>query len=84
MHLDALARAAGLDSIDVLPLADGTRAPAVFGIFGTAFDLMDAGAQSPKETWLRLLLIDAGYAAAADPDSMSTDGGVAFAFLDMG
>src|SRR5262249_27545555 len=27
----------------------------------TAVDLMDAGAQSPKETWLRLLLIDAGY-----------------------
>ncbi len=22
---------------------------------------MDAGAQSPKETWLRLLLIDAGF-----------------------
>lgn len=27
---------------------------------GTALALLDAGAQSPKETWLRLLLIDAG------------------------
>jgi hypothetical protein len=24
-------------------------------------DLVDAGAQSPKETWLRLLLLDAGF-----------------------
>lgn len=28
---------------------------------GPVLDLVDAGAESPKETWLRLLLIDAGY-----------------------
>ena len=27
----------------------------------TALELVDAGAQSPKETWLRLLLIRAGF-----------------------
>jgi very-short-patch-repair endonuclease len=27
----------------------------------TAVDMMDAGSQSPKETWLRLLLIRAGF-----------------------
>jgi len=35
--------------------ARGVRRPTA------ALSLMDPGAQSPKETWLRLLLIDAGF-----------------------
>ena len=33
---------------------------------GNAIGLMDGGSQSPKETWLRLLLIDAGVPTAAN------------------
>jgi hypothetical protein len=47
-----------------------------------ALDLMDGGAQSPKETWLRLLLIDAGYPRPRTQIRVSD--GFAEAFLDMG
>jgi hypothetical protein len=50
----------------------------------TAVDLMDGGAQSPKETWLRLLLIDAGYPRPATQIPVLDDYGHAFAYLDMG
>jgi hypothetical protein len=50
----------------------------------TAIDLMDAGAQSPKETWLRLLLIDAGYPRPQTQIPVLDDDGYAFACLDMG
>ena len=52
--------------------------------FRTAIDLMDSGAQSPKETWLRLLLVDAGYPPPQTQIPVLDDRGVPFAFLDMG
>ncbi len=57
-RLDALANAVDLKSVDVLALA--RRYPAARHIRRavTALNLMDGGAQSPRETWLRLLLID--------------------------
>jgi very-short-patch-repair endonuclease len=45
---------------------------------------MDAGAQSPKETWLRLLLIDAGYPRPQTQIPVTDSWGVEFAYLDMG
>ena len=84
MHLDALARAAGLDSSHVLPLADEYKGARGIRHFREAIDLMDGGAQSPKETWLRLLLIDAGYPRPQTQIPVLTDSGVEFAFLDMG
>ena len=84
MHLDALARAAGLDSSHVLPLADEYKGARGIRHFREAIDLMDAGAQSPKETWLRLLLIDAGYPRPQTQIPVLSDSGVEFAFLDMG
>lgn len=46
-------------------------------------DLMDGGAQSPKETWLRLLLIDAGYPRPQTQIPLY-EYGVPIAYLDMG
>ncbi|MGV0774870.1 hypothetical protein [Mycolicibacterium elephantis] len=60
-HLDALARATGITARDVLPLADRYKGARGVRRFREAIELMDAGGASPKETWLRLLLIDAGF-----------------------
>jgi hypothetical protein len=55
-HLDALARANGLDATEVLLLAE--RYPRARGLprARIAMPLMDGGAQSPQETRLRLIL----------------------------
>ncbi len=83
-HLDALARATGLASEHVLPLADMYKGARGIRRLRTAIDLMDAGAQSPKETSLRLLLIDAGYPRPQTQIPVLDDRGVPIAFLDMG
>jgi hypothetical protein len=82
-HLDALARATGLASEHMLPLTAMYKGARGIRRFRTAIDLMDDGAQSPKETWLRLLLIDAGYPRPQTQIPV-LDSGVARAFLDMG
>jgi hypothetical protein len=83
-QLDALSRATGLTAASMVPLIE--RSKGVRGIrrLRTAVDLMDGGAQSPKETWLRLLLIDAGYPRPATQIPVLDDFGHAFAYLDMG
>lgn len=48
----------------------------------TALSLMDGGAQSPKESWLRLVLVDAGLPRPATQIRV-TDGRLV-AYLDMG
>jgi len=83
-HLDALARATGLASEHVLPLADMYKGARGIRRLRTAIDLMDAGAPSPKETSLRLLLIDAGYPRPQTQIPVLDDRGVPIAFLDMG
>jgi len=62
-RLDALMRATPFSSEDVLLLAK--RHPGSRGVrrLCAALPLVDSGAASPKETWLRLLLIDAGLPA---------------------
>ena len=45
--------------------------------------LVDPGAASPKESWLRLLLIDNGF-PIPETQIPVLDGYVPFAFLDMG
>lgn len=49
-----------------------------------ALDLVDAGAQSPKETWLRIILIQAGLPRPQTQIPVHDDGGDAVAYLDMG
>jgi hypothetical protein len=60
-RLDALANATHFTPTGVLELAQ--RHPHVRGLrrVDRVLDLVDAGAESPRETWLRLLLIRAGY-----------------------
>ncbi|WP_420108263.1 hypothetical protein [Mycolicibacter arupensis] len=59
--IDALARATRLTMADVESLA--RRYPGRRGIRRArrALDLVDAGAESPRESWLRLLVIRAGF-----------------------
>ena len=45
---------------------------------------MDAGAQSPKETWLRLLLIQAGLPRPRTQIPVRDEFGDLIAYLDMG
>lgn len=81
-HLDALARATEIKAADVLLLAE--RYPRARGLprARIALPLMDGGAQSPRETWLRLLLIDDGLPAPRTQIRVSD--GYNEAFIDIG
>lgn len=83
-HLDALARATGLVASDVTWLEGRYTGARGIRRFREAIDLMDPGAQSPKETWLRLLLVDAGYPRPTTQIPVSDESGRVFAYLDMG
>lgn len=82
IHLDALARAVAVQRDSILALAQ--RYPGSRGVAraAAAVDLMDAGAESPKETWVRLVLIDAGLPRSRTQIRVS-DGSRA-AYIDMG
>lgn len=82
-RLDALMRVAPFDSASVELLM--RRYGPVRGIrqLRDLLPLIDAGAASPKESWLRLLLIDGGL-PAPETQIPVFDGGVPFAYLDMG
>ena len=81
-HLDALARATDITAPQVQLLAD--RYPRARGLprMRIALPLMDGGAQSPRETRLRLILIDDGLPAPRTQIRVSD--GVREAFIDMG
>ncbi|MCG7607716.1 MULTISPECIES: hypothetical protein [Mycobacterium] len=81
-HLDALAIATGVEAEQVLELAARYRGLRGIRSARTALDLMDAGGQSPRETWLRLLLIDAGVRRPRTQIRVSD--GFNEAFIDMG
>lgn len=59
--IDALARATDLKVSGVAALAERYRGRRGIARARTALPLVDAGAESPRETWLRLLLIRAGF-----------------------
>ncbi|KAA0097641.1 DUF559 domain-containing protein [Mycolicibacterium sp. P1-18] len=59
-RLDALAHATGISAADVEPLLIRHRGSRGVRKARDAIALMDAGGTSPKETWLRLLVLDAG------------------------
>ncbi|PXX03387.1 type IV toxin-antitoxin system AbiEi family antitoxin [Mycolicibacterium moriokaense] len=81
-HLDALARATGVKATDVQLL--GERYPRARGLprLRTALPLMDAGAESPQETRVRLILIDDRLPPPRTQIRVAD--GVREAFLDMG
>jgi hypothetical protein len=59
-RIDALMRATPFSHEEVLLLAKRYRGARGLRQLRSALPLVDPGAASPKETWLRLLLIDAG------------------------
>lgn len=82
-QLDALMYATSFSVEDVLLLAK--RYPGARGLrrLRAALTLVDGGAASPKETWLRLLLIDAGFPRPVTQIPVF-DGWRLFRTLDMG
>jgi hypothetical protein len=82
--IDALMRATDLKVADIEMLLQ--RYPARRGIRRArgAVRLADAGAQSPKETWLRLLLIRADVPRPHTQIPVLDEFGSAIAYLDMG
>jgi hypothetical protein len=82
--LDALARATGVKVDDVTGVADRHRGARGLRHLETALDLMDAGAQSPKETWVRLILIEAGFPRPQTQIPVLGPDGLPIYYLDMG
>jgi hypothetical protein len=84
VRLDALARATGFKIEDVLGVAAGhPRSPGVRRL-ESALELVDAGAQSPRESYLRLLLIDAGLPRPQTQIPVFGADGMPVAYLDLG
>lgn len=59
--IDALARATRLKTAEIELLAERHKGHRNIRRARRALTLVDAGAESPRETWLRLLVIEAGY-----------------------
>ena len=82
-RLDALMWATPFSKEDVLLLAERHRGARGVRLLRSVIALVDGGAASPKETWLRLLLIDAGLPTPATQIPV-IDGRRLVAVLDMG
>jgi hypothetical protein len=83
-RIDALARATGIKPSDVADLA--ARHPGARGLrqLERVLPLVDPGAQSPRETYLRLLLINNGLPRPETQIPVFGDDAIPFAYLDMG
>jgi hypothetical protein len=82
--IDALARATRLKMADVELLAERYKGRRGIRRALGALDLVDAGAESPRETWLRLLLIRAGFPRPRTQIPVHDAYGQLVAVLDMG
>lgn len=80
--LDALAAAAGVQPDAVLDLAERYRGARGVRRARALLPLVDAGAQSPRESWLRLLVIDAGLPRPTT--QIPVYDGFLTAFIDLG
>jgi very-short-patch-repair endonuclease len=83
-RLDALARATDFKVPAVEELAGKHRHARGLRQLEKALDLVDAGAESPKETWLRLLMIRAGYPRPRTQIPVLSPDGRRQYYLDMG
>jgi len=82
-RLDALMRARPFSAEDVAVLAKRYRGARSLRRLAEVLPLVDGGAASPKETWLRLLLIDAGLLRPMTQIPVDL-GRLGIAYLDMG
>lgn len=83
-RLDALLRATDLSIADIHALAAGHRHTRGLRQLERALALADAGAESPKETWLRLLLIRHGFPRPRTQIPVPAPDGYTTYYLDMG
>jgi hypothetical protein len=82
--IDALAQAAELKLPDVELLVDRYKGRRGMKNARATLELVDGGAQSPKETWLRLLLLRAGLPRPQTQIAVPNEWGWVEAYLDMG
>jgi very-short-patch-repair endonuclease len=82
--IDALARATRLNIADVEPLTERYKGHRNVRRARAVLNLVDAGSQSPRETWLRLLLLEAGYRRPQTQIPVYGEYGELVAVLDMG
>lgn len=82
-RLDALANAVSFDSADVLELAARHRGVRGVRQVATVLELSYSGAQSPRETWLRLVLLRGGFPRPRTQIPVTVGGYVKY-YLDMG
>lgn len=83
-RLDALARATGFKPADVVAVAQQHRRVRGLRRLETALDLVDPGAQSPRETYVRLLLVEAGLPRPQTQIAVRGGDGLPVAYLDLG
>jgi very-short-patch-repair endonuclease len=83
-NLDALGNATGLRAQDVLDVAEQHRGVRRIRQLRTALGLYDPGAESPKETWLRLLLIRHDFPRPRTQIPVLRTDGWSKYYLDMG
>lgn len=82
--IDALARATRIKIADVVLLAEKHKGMLGVRQARTVLALADPGAESPRETWLRLLVIRGGFPAPRTQIRVHDGYGVLVAILDMG
>ena len=83
-RLDALANATDVKALDVQAVV--AQHPGARGVrrLHQMLPLVDGGAESPQETWTRLVLIDAGFPVPRTQIPVLGPGGYLIARIDMG
>ncbi|ORA21377.1 hypothetical protein [Mycobacterium aquaticum] len=81
--IDALANATHLKMADVDLLVERYRGRRGIKRARTVLDLVDAGAESPRETWLRLLAVRAGFPRPRTQVPVHDEYGVLVGVFDM-
>ncbi|MFV0493661.1 hypothetical protein [Mycobacterium sp.] len=82
--IDAVAGACEVKMHEVETLAQRCRGRRGIRRARTSLDLVDPGAQSPKESWLRVILVRAGFPRPQTQIPVCDEFGEVFAYLDMG
>ncbi|MGH3411853.1 MAG: hypothetical protein ACRDPH_02090 [Marmoricola sp.] len=82
--IDSLARATRLKLADLDVLAQRYKGRRGMGRARAALDLVDAGAESPRETWVRLVLIRAGFPRPQTQIPVYNEFAVLIGEVDMG
>lgn len=83
-RMDALLRATGISVEEVQAVAARHRGARGLRQLETVLSRVDAGAQSPKESWLRLILVDAGLPRPRTQIPVRSTDGWSTYYLDMG